>query len=299
MNIELPAGKYVVAVSGGVDSVTLLYLLAQKAKNPESKLTLVVAHFDHGIRPDSGEDRKLVQRLAMSYSLPFVYDKVSLGTGTSEAIARDARYKFLRTVSRVFGADSIVTAHHKDDLLETIIINLLRGTKSRGLSSLRSTKSIKRPLLGYTKNQILEYAKEHEIEWREDSTNQDETYLRNYIRKQIMPRLSLPARNQLIEHSEKAALLNDAIQNLTTEYLRAQADMLVIDRSTFRNLPEAVAHEILAEWLRAHTTVGLTRKLINRLTEAITEGRNGAKFDIARGYQVVLSRNHAKLVPPQ
>jgi tRNA(Ile)-lysidine synthase len=296
MKIEVPAGKYVVAVSGGVDSVALLHILAQQH---DSAHYFIVAHFDHGIRSDSEEDRKLVQRLARSYGLPFVYDQASLGPKASEAIARDARYKFLHTVRIAAGAKAVITAHHQDDLLETVIINLLRGTKSRGLSSLRSTKLLKRPLLGYTKKQIQEYAKEHKLEWREDSTNQDETYLRNYIRKQIMPRIDIPARAQLLEHSEKAAVLNDAIHNLTASYLDAQPEAQVLERQSFRELPDVVAHEVLAEWLRVHTAVSLTSKLIHRLTRAIVEGRNGAKFDIARGYSIVLNRTQAKLVSPQ
>ena len=297
MNIELPAGKYVVAVSGGVDSMVLLDLLVQKQH--DQAYSFVVAHFDHGIRSDSAEDRKLVQRAAQSYGLPFVYDQANLGPKASEAVAREARYKFLHTVRTSAGADAIITAHHRDDLLETVIINLLRGTKSRGLSSLRSTKTLVRPLLGLTKQQIRAYARQHKLSWREDSTNDDETYLRNYIRKQIMPRLDDSARERLLKHSQKAATLNDAIHALTVRYLDTQPEALVLDRQSFRELPEAVAHEVLAEWLRVHTTVSLTGKLIERLTAAIIMGRTGAKFDVARGYWIELTRSQAKLVCPQ
>lgn len=297
MNIEVPAGRYIVAVSGGVDSIVLLYLLAQQRR--DQKYSFVVAHFDHGIRPDSAEDRKLVQRAAQSYGLPFVYDQANLGPKASEAVARDARYKFLHTVRISAAADAIITAHHQDDLLETVIINLLRGTKSRGLSSLRSTKTLIRPLLGITKQEIRAYARQHKLEWREDSTNDDETYLRNYIRKQIMPRLDTGARSKLLEHSQKAAVLNDAIHSLTASYLDTQPEALVLNRQSFRELPEVVAHEVLADWLRLHTPVSLTSKLIERLAIAITEGRTGAKFDVARGYSIELTRNHAKLVSPQ
>ena len=297
MNIEVPAGKYVVAVSGGVDSMVLLHLLAQMQRG--QKYSFVVAHFDHGIRPDSAEDRKLVQRTAESYGLPFVYDQVSLGPTASEAVARDARYTFLHTVRTSAEADAIMTAHHQDDLLETVIINLFRGTKSRGLSSLRSTKTLFRPLLSFTKQQIRDYAQQHKLEWREDSTNDDETYLRNYIRKQIMPRLDDSARQLLLAHSQKAAALNDAIRELTVGYLNIQPEALMLERQSFRELPEPVAHEVLAEWLRTHTAVSLTSKLIERLSKAIVGGRNGAKFDVARGYSIELTRNHAKLVSPQ
>jgi len=299
MQITVPAGKYVVAVSGGVDSVTLLDLLAQEAKKPDSNLKLLVAHFDHGIRSDSAEDRKLVQKLAAKHKLPFVFDQASLGAGTSEAVARKARYSFLYRVSDVFGADAIITAHHQDDLLETVIINLLRGTKSRGLSSLRSTTKLRRPLLKFTKRQIHAYAVAHNLTWREDSTNEDEAYLRNYIRRHIMPKLSLNAREKLLGHSEKAAMLNDAIHGLTNEYLRAQPDKNTIDRDAFRRLPQEVKYELLAEWLRQQADVTITSKLIHRLSDAIDTGRTSAQFDVARGYRITLTKTRAKLEAPE
>ncbi|MBL8032022.1 MAG: tRNA lysidine(34) synthetase TilS, partial [Candidatus Doudnabacteria bacterium] len=234
MDVELPAGKYVVAVSGGVDSVVLLHLLAQGAtksqSNPKTHATyhlppttyqLIVAHFDHGIRPDSDADRQFVQELAAACGLPFVYERAELGAGASEAVARNARYDFLRRVKDEHQAEAIVTAHHQDDVLETIIINWLRGTKSRGLSSLRSTPEIRRPLLGWSKQQIRAYAHLHTLQWREDSTNEDETYLRNYVRRQIIPKISAKMREQLLVHSERAASLNDAISAVTNEYLAA------------------------------------------------------------------------------
>src|SRR6185369_2891937 len=122
MQLKVRPGKYVVAVSGGVDSMVLLELLRQKPK-----LELIVAHFDHGIRPESGEDRKLVQRIAKHYELPFVYVEGHLGASASEALAREARYAFLRKVQAEQGAEAIITAHHQDDMLETAIMDLMRG----------------------------------------------------------------------------------------------------------------------------------------------------------------------------
>src|SRR5215471_4228206 len=93
MKIELEPGKYVVAVSGGVDSMVLLDVLKDVPG-----LQLVVAHYDHGMRGDSGQDRQLVQEAAAHYGLPFAYEEGKLGVRTSEAAARDARYQFLRRV---------------------------------------------------------------------------------------------------------------------------------------------------------------------------------------------------------
>src|SRR6476469_10942255 len=166
MRIEIPGGKYVVAVSGGVDSVVLLDLLRLY---PGVKVT--VAHFDHGIREDSHLDRAYVAELAKRYRLPFVYDKGQLGPDASEAEARRARYDFLSKVQQKTGSDALVTAHHENDVLETAIINLLRGTGRKGLSSLTNGEGIIRPLLDVPKSEIIDYAKRHGLQWREDSTN--------------------------------------------------------------------------------------------------------------------------------
>src|SRR4051812_28994279 len=106
MKSLVPAGRYVVAVSGGVDSMVLLDLLARQ---PDLQLT--VAHLDHGIREDSIKDRQLVQQVAQTHGLPFVYNRVELGAGTSEAAARQARYEFLHQVRRNSLAQAIITAH--------------------------------------------------------------------------------------------------------------------------------------------------------------------------------------------
>ncbi len=190
---KLKPGNYVVAVSGGVDSVVLLDLLSR-----QKDLNLTIAHFDHGIREDSYKDAKFVEGLAKNYQLPLVSKVVSLGKNTSEEKARDARYKFLRKVAKDSNA-KLALAHHQDDVLETIIINLLRGTGWRGLSSLRSTEETPRPLLEFSKQNILNYANKHKLKWREDPTNQDTKYLRNYVRLKILPRFNKESRESLVK----------------------------------------------------------------------------------------------------
>jgi tRNA(Ile)-lysidine synthase len=104
--ISIAPGHYVVAVSGGVDSVALLHMLQDM---PDVKLT--VAHYDHGIRPDSHLDRINVANLAKKYGLPFVYNEGNLGPDASEELARLARYNFLRQTQNELGANAVITAH--------------------------------------------------------------------------------------------------------------------------------------------------------------------------------------------
>ena len=247
MRVEIEPGRYVVAVSGGVDSMSLLHALRNL---PGVQLT--VAHFDHGIRPDSRLDRELVQQTAKQYGLPFVYHEGRLGRGASEALARNARYKFLEAVKKAVGAQAIITAHHEDDALETAIINMLRGTGRRGITSLQSHRHLVRPLLTIPKKDILAYAQDQGLLWREDSTNEDLTILRNYVRKVLLPKIGEEGKKQLLTHIAHLRVLNRAIDNHLGLYLHLQPARQTLDRQEFANLPHAVALEVLAQWLRSH-----------------------------------------------
>lgn len=272
MNISLEPGKYVVAVSGGVDSMALLHALLQ---SPGLKLT--VAHYDHGIRPDSWADMLLVQKTAKNYGLPFVFAGGQLGTEASEALARQKRYEFLHTVRKSADAKAIVTAHHKDDVLETAIINLLRGTGRKGLASLKSTDIVKRPLLHATKRDILQYAVEHKLDWHEDSTNADTAYLRNHVRHKILPRFEPEHTHAFHGLVQDTASVNLEIDILVKEYLTRYSYQNRLKRQEFILLPHAVAREVMAAWLRKNNITTFDKKMLERCTHAakiLTVGRS-------------------------
>lgn len=274
MNITLEPGTYVVAVSGGVDSMVLLDLL-----KAHSDLKLIVAHYDHGIRHDSDVDRKLVQDAAKQHGLNFVYDEGNLGD-VSEAAARKARYDFLHRVRQASGARAIITAHHQDDLLETAIMNLLRGTGRKGLTSLKSTDVIKRPLINMTKQQLIDYAKQNDLNWREDITNQDTKYQRNYIRHNIIPKLSATHRQMLLGIINSLHDVNQEIDSHLTAQLHIQPAINKLDRHWFIMLPHNVAREVMATWLRRHKVKDITTKMLERLIIAAKTLKPGQKVDI-------------------
>ncbi len=275
MNIELEPGKYVVGVSGGVDSVVLLDVLRGL---PGAEL--VVAHFDHGIRGDSATDREFTQKLVGMYDLAFEYGEGRLGSGASEATARAARYQFLEEVRQEHAADAIVTAHHQDDALETAIINLLRGTGRKGLSALSDRPGIRRPLLETPKNELIGYAREHGLEWREDSTNSDQTYLRNYVRHNLLPRFDEPARQELLGLIRRSRNNNNELDQFLANQLSGQDDL---DRQWFSGLPHDAALEVMAAWLRRRGIRDFDRRSLERLVVAAKTGRYGQRFDVRRG----------------
>lgn len=283
---------YVVAVSGGVDSVALLDIL-----HKQGDLRLIVAHFDHGIREGSAEDRHFVEQLAATYNIPFTFDEGHLGAGASEAKARDARYAFLRRVKEASGAAAIVTAHHEDDVFETAVLNLLRGTGRKGLSSLKSTDEIYRPLLATPKANLVSYAHANGLEWREDSTNASDDYLRNYIRHNILPKFDPAARAQLRELITQAHEKNIEIDSLLAEQLHLQPSFDVLDRHWFIMLPHVVAKEIVAAWLRSRGITAFDKTLLERAVVAAKMYASGKQIDINARYKILVGRDDLALVP--
>ena len=288
MEIDLQPGKYVVAVSGGVDSMVLLDLLRQKPA-----LELIVAHFDHGMRDDSATDRLLVQQVAKSYGLPYDFAEGKLGANASEATARQARYAYLRQIMKEHDASAIITAHHQDDLLETAILNLLRGTGRKGLSSLRSTAEIKRPLLKTSKAQITEYAEKNQLQWHEDSTNQDESYLRNYVRLRLLPRLATAEKNQLLDIITKAAQTNQQLDNELSHLLPLTVGSL--PRKEIIAMSHAEARELMAAWLRSHGIRDFDRITLERLVVAAKTAMPGKRVDVLRRTSMYIGRENLAL----
>lgn len=281
MHIDIQKGRYVVAVSGGVDSMVLLDLLSKR-----SELHLIVAHFDHGIREDSAEDRRLVQRIAKELHIPFVYDEGQLGAEASEATARDARYTFLRKVQSQTHARAIITAHHQDDSIETAILNLLRGTGRKGVSALHDNPYVKRPLLKSTKDEIIEYAQMHEVKWREDSTNKDDSYKRNYIRQHIVPRMNTEQRQMFVQYIGNLEKLNKEIEAAMLLQLHTQSTTRCLDRRYFNMLPYKVSLECMAAWLRYAGMRSFDAKVLHRVVVFAKTLAPGRQIDIGRGYYI-------------
>jgi tRNA(Ile)-lysidine synthetase-like protein len=286
MDISIKPGKYVVAVSGGVDSMVLLHMLQQ-----QPDVQSVVAHFDHGIRADSSMDAEIVQQAAAGYGLPFVTAAGQLGAGASEAAAREARYAFLRQALAAHQARAIITAHHQDDVLETAIINMLRGTGRRGLSSLRSTDGIVRPLLHIPKQALVDYARQHRLQWREDSTNRDDRYLRNYIRLHIMPRMSAAERRELIAAVQNAARLNGHIDAALAGYTAGDS----LNRRWFSMLPHDVSTEVIAAWLRRRGA-WFDRAAVERLTTFAKTAQSGKVADIDKRWRLLAEKERLTLL---
>ena len=292
MKISIRPGKYIAAVSGGIDSMVLLDVLAR-----QEGLELIVAHFDHGIRSDSIEDRRFVGQAAKKAGCKFIYETARLGARTSEEQARDARYGFLRETAATHHADAIITAHHQDDMLETALMNMLRGTGRKGLTSIVGNTEILRPLLHVSKAQIQHYAKTHELQWREDYTNEDTTYFRNYIRKKLMPKLSYAERQKLVEMLTSLHHTNMEIDKEIANYLQFQDKKEhILNKHLFMGLTHPLACEAMAEWLRKNEIRDFDKNLIERLVVAVKTYKAGQKADILKGRYLLVGKQTIEII---
>lgn len=265
--------NYVIAVSGGVDSVVLLDMVANGRLLPDSD-HLVVAHFDHGIRPDSADDAEFVKETAKTYGIPYESRREELGPHASEELARERRYTFLRQVAHEYSG-RIVTAHHADDIAETIAINLHRGTGWRGLAVLDSA-GIVRPLLAMRKSEIKNYANQHGLKWREDSTNSDMKYLRNSMRRKL---------DGIADDTVATLCLYRNRQVVLKKQVSDEARSLIgggplYNRHLFITVPEHVGHELLRAALLTKTDHGATRPQLERALVAIKTLPPGKRYEI-------------------
>jgi tRNA(Ile)-lysidine synthase len=251
---------------------------------------VIVAHVNHGIRKDATEDANMVRHIAMSHNLQYEEIDLALGENTSEEEARKARYDFLRHLRKKYNAIAIITAHHRDDMLETAIINMLRGTGWRGLSSLRSTPEIIRPFLAIPKVELVEYAKVHNLQWRHDSTNDDTRYLRNRVRHTLVPKMSQKQRDELYQYivrqNDLTAKIDDEARLWLEQNVISQNFRPLLPRYPFIMMPQHVAHELLQTVLRRTVGKSATRPLVDRALLFVKVAKAHKTFPIDSNWQL-------------
>lgn len=190
------AKRFVLAVSGGVDSMVLLDVFLKQ--DGIKKENFCVATLDHGIRKESYDELNYIKKYCVDNGISFFGKRVNIlelrktkfsGQSTEQA-AREERMEFLFKTKMQFNADFLVTAHHKDDLAETFLTRILRGTGLNGMNCFSGeNEGFLRPLMIFWKKEIFEYAKENSIFYFNDSTNSENKYLRNKIRNNVIPYL--------------------------------------------------------------------------------------------------------------
>jgi len=286
------AGSTVVAgVSGGADSVALLYIL----KSLESDLSIRVcaAHFNHRIRGESADrDENFVRELCKRLAVPLLCGGADVPQAareegkTLEQAARDLRYTFLEEARQHFGADSVAVAHHMDDQAETVLMHLVRGAGLTGLCGMQPKRDrIVRPLLFARRDEIEAYLAQRSIPCRTDETNLQREGARNRIRLDVMPYLSAHLNENAAENIARAALLlaedeGYLAQEAQRALLAAKRDENAYDRQALL----ALAPPIRSRSLRiALALAGAEKDVEKKHIEAVTSllaAETGASLDL-------------------
>lgn len=205
---------YVVGVSGGPDSMALLDLLRL------AKYHVVVAHVNYHVRSDSDLDTALVKDYCEKYQLPLEVKEIfSYQAGNFEAQARKLRYDFYLTIGKKYNAKGVLLAHHRDDFLETVLMQQGRGMNDvpLGIATTSDYQGLKviRPLMAYDKAQLVSYCDQNQVPYRIDSTNLESDYTRNYYRNEVLKYYSPTQKEQLYEATQKH---NQAYQKKVMAY---------------------------------------------------------------------------------
>lgn len=293
-------GTALVAVSGGPDSLALLDLLAGAAT--ERRLRLVVAHVDHGIEPGSAAVATSVESIATRYGLSCEVGRLELGPDTSETTARRARYEWLETTQAQLGARWLVTAHHRDDQVETVLLRALRGSGPAGLSGIpvRTRSGIVRPLLSFTRAELAAHLEARGIVAYQDPANANPRHLRSWLRHEVLPgletRMGERVRRDLVRVARLAAIdrrawdaVLDALPNLD---VRVSARRFEVARPVLAAYPDALAVAVVRAAARrvglvlgarrARRLVELARKPSGRRSELGSGWLGEAAFDRLR-----------------
>lgn len=254
---KLNVQSALLAVSGGVDSIALLHLLAG------SSTQLEVAYIDHSQREDTNQDIESVKLLTDKFKVKLHVIKLNLPKNCSEQLARSKRYQTLHKIKTERNLEHLITAHHADDVIETAIINLLRGTGPRGLSALRhQPNGIWRPYLfdlqneNYiTKQDILDYAHQNDLKWHEDSTNSSGDYLRNRIRSRLKvsnPQDKLSLLRVISKNITLIEQIDQEISKLEQDLKLPNPGQITYSTKLFKSLPEEVKDQFLHTKISQH-----------------------------------------------
>ncbi|WP_379969374.1 tRNA lysidine(34) synthetase TilS [Epilithonimonas sp. UC225_85] len=291
---QLQQKTYLLAVSGGVDSMVLADLFQVLDFKFE------IAHINYHLRnEDSNLDQKLVSDFCHKHKIPFhlyeVSEKDNKPENSIQNWARELRYRFFRKIQKEQNLEYIVTAHHLNDQLETFIINLSKASGIKGLSGIPANENnIIRPLLSFSKDEIYEFAKENKIEFREDKSNQKTDYLRNKVRHNVVPELEKINANFLQNFSKSMEILNqtkDVLNDLINEKingfeLNVETGQTIIDKEKFSKESDLLRFEILKRY-------GFTDE---KEMKKIFTAQTGSVFYVGN-FQLIINRNELILAP--
>ncbi|MHB1329173.1 MAG: tRNA lysidine(34) synthetase TilS [Gemmatimonadales bacterium] len=296
-------GTVVLAVSGGPDSMALMSLASEAA--PQLGLTLTVAHFDHGIAAESALVAERVRRAAEQAGLPFISTRTELGADASETEARLARLAWLDGVARDTDATWILTAHHRDDQAETVLMRVLEGSGPAGLSGIPSQRGRwARPLLEFGRAELGALAADRGLDVWDDPSNRDPRHYRSWLRGAVLPMLRqrLPDVDaKLVRVARAAAEDREAWNALLDELpgldLRPEQGGASVAVAPLSGYSSAIVRGVLRA-LGARFRLGIGRREVDRMQILIGQGSSGQAVDLRGGAVAQLDFDRLRLCRP-
>jgi tRNA(Ile)-lysidine synthase len=299
-----PDARYLIGVSGGRDSVTLLDALVDLGYKK-----LIVCHLNHKLRKASGADARFVQKLVATQNNKIVNAQVDLELRSAnvsalakkkkmstETAAREARYSFFAAVAKRRRCHTIFLAHHADDLVETFLINLFRGAGLTGLVAMREVSTrriddvdltIVRPLLSVWRDEIDSYVREHRLKFREDASNKNLGPLRNRIRRRVIPYLEKTLGRNVRRNLWRTATIAAEEENWIDNQVRVSPhheDHLSVEE--LRALPVALQRRTILKWLRAQDVSDIGFEAIERVRTLVDPAARVAKINLPQDRHV-------------
>ena len=277
----LPSGSnLILCVSGGSDSIALLHLCHQLSRL--FRWQLHILHFHHGLREESDEEarfvRDLSQRLNLKFHLRTTRDFQSETSGLQEKARNWRRTEALKLREEI-RADSILTAHHAEDQLETWLLKWLRGAHLSGLQGMsRSDPPFIRPLLDFRKNMLSDFLKENGFEWREDASNQDSKYMRNRVRNELLPLLRTLSRegieSRIRDLDSQSRLLQKELESQYQIWLEKTGPVSELPISVIESESEFLQQEILVRFITGKTGIALSYRQLEKIWTLVSNSTN-------------------------
>ncbi len=296
----------VLATSGGPDSMCLLHLMCE-LKN-ELNLKIIVAHVNHKLRCISNEEAAFVKKTCQKYNLIYEYMEIlKYNNDNLENEARLKRYAFFDELMTKYHAHYLMTAHHGDDLMETILMRLTRGSSLKGYSGFKKEYAYKnykiiRPLITVTKKDIISYMNTYNYKYYTDSTNFSDNYTRNRYRKNILP--FLKKENASVHHKYlKFSLELDAANNFIESYVKKLISQISDDNglkiSELKKLDSFLLKKVIEYTLNniyIDDLFLITDKHTNLIINLINNPKSNVYLDLPNNYQALKSYNYYKIV---
>lgn len=307
--------RIVVATSGGADSTALLHVLA--ALREKLGVVLTAVYVDHGLRPEETPlERKMVKQQCQQLGVAYTYCQVNATVYAKEKKlslehgCRDLRYQVLRDVAAEKSPSLIAVAHTADDQVENVLLGLLRGAGGRGLSGMRVVNAgVIRPFLTFSKNELLSYLEEKQVEYCEDSSNLNLRFLRNRVRHKLLPFLEehfgpgvhaaigKSAANLAEDEGLLQDLTNSALQDTVRLFEKNGEPAADLYRQPFSQLAAALQRRVVEQLLWKLDAVASYIHILD-VTAIAKQGETGKELHLHQGLRVVVTREKLQFFYP-